>query len=414
MDGDGNYNSSDISPVQAARRVLPRSFGNTSPAVEAIFKGWTAYRQSKMMWRPNPAMPAVDVTPAGCIRARPVECLSKHRPFLTIGASLPRDPVRPPPAGHVDPLEFPELERSPNEGIGCITGSNEAPKATTQDQPAFRKPVDGQAAPRPKEGALRPASTTSATTSMSTATNASTACPLNGRQHQHALVKVDRMSEEQVQAAQKVTPPKEAGPASTPSTSKSKPEPPKEEAMDTDGDQSTQQVTTDKKGGEVTTQRRSGRSASGSWAQKDKSSSRTGKMASTSQGSKSQPSKSGPAQVQQALKQAGGLEAPRAGLGPITKRVDATGKKAVDYCPEAFPAPTFRIVQPGGGHLKAVPIKPRVKGWVANTRATQAEAMVHLRALAQGGRQQAEYRDHSHWLQDWDNRLQQLKGSQEP
>ncbi len=39
--------------------------------------------------------------------------------------------------------------------------------------------------------------------------------------------------------------------------------------------------------------------------------------------------------------------------------------------------------------------------------------MVHLRALAQGGRQHAEYRDHSHWLRDWDDRLQQLKASQE-
>ncbi len=39
--------------------------------------------------------------------------------------------------------------------------------------------------------------------------------------------------------------------------------------------------------------------------------------------------------------------------------------------------------------------------------------MVHLQALAQGGRQHAEYRDHSHWLRDWDDKLQQLKASQE-
>ncbi len=39
--------------------------------------------------------------------------------------------------------------------------------------------------------------------------------------------------------------------------------------------------------------------------------------------------------------------------------------------------------------------------------------MGHLRALAQGGRQHAEYRDHSHWLRDWDDKLQQLKASQE-
>ncbi len=39
--------------------------------------------------------------------------------------------------------------------------------------------------------------------------------------------------------------------------------------------------------------------------------------------------------------------------------------------------------------------------------------MGHLRVLAQGGRQHAEYQDHSHWLRDWDDRLQQLKASQD-
>ncbi len=178
--------------------------------------------------------------------------------------------------------------------------------------------------------------------------------------------------------------------------------------MDTDADQSTQLVTTGKKGEEVTTQRRSSRSASESRVQKDKSSSQTGKTASTSQGLKSQLAKSGPTQVQQALKQAGGLETPRAGLGPITKHADATGKKAVDYRQEAFFSPTLRIVQPGGGHLKEAPVKPR-KGWVANTRATQAEVMVHLRALAQGGRQHAEYRDHGHWLRASQEAMKRLQ-----
>ncbi len=135
-------------------------------------------------------------------------------------------------------------------------------------------------------------------------------------------------------------------------------------------------------------------------------------MASTSQGSKSQPAKSGTARVQQALKKAGGLENPRPGLGPITKRADATGKKAVDYQQEAFPALTFCAVQPGSEHLKESPLRPR-EGWVAETRATQADVMVHLRALAQSGRQHVEYRDHSHWLQDWDDHLQQLKASQD-
>ncbi len=77
-------------------------------------------------------------------------------------------PVRPPAAEHVDPVEFPELERSPNEGIGGITGSNYAPKATTQGQPAFRKPVDGQAAPQPKEGAPGPTTTNLAMPTTST------------------------------------------------------------------------------------------------------------------------------------------------------------------------------------------------------------------------------------------------------
>ncbi len=195
VDGDGNYNSFDISPIQAASRVLPRYIGSSNPAVEAIFKGWTAYRKSKIMWRPNPAMPDVDVTPAGCIRARPAERLSKHRPFLMVGASLPWDPTCPPAAEHVDPKEFPELERSPYRGIGGIKGSNEALQTTTQGEPAFLKPVDGQTVPRPKEGTSRPVTTTLATPTTSTTAYASAVSPLNGRQHRQALVKVDRMSD---------------------------------------------------------------------------------------------------------------------------------------------------------------------------------------------------------------------------
>ncbi len=84
----------------------------------------------------------------------------------------------------------------------------------------------------------------------------------------------------------------------------------------------------------------------------------------------------------------------------------------MDYRQEAFPAPALRVVQPGSGHLKEAPPKPK-KVWAANTRATQAEVMGHLRALAQGGRHHAKYRDHSHWLRDWDDTLQQLKASQE-
>ncbi len=46
VDGDGDYLDSEKTPIQAARQVLPRFFGSSNPAVEAIFKGWMAYRSS--------------------------------------------------------------------------------------------------------------------------------------------------------------------------------------------------------------------------------------------------------------------------------------------------------------------------------------------------------------------------------
>ncbi len=220
------------------------------------------------------------------------------------------------------------------------------------------------------------------------------------------------MSDAQVQAAQKATSPREAGPTSTAGTSDSKPDSSKEEAMETGTDQSSQKATTDKKSGEVALRRRSDRSASESRSQRDTSSSRTGITGPTTPGSKGPTAKSGPEKVQQALKKAGGLEPPRANLAPVTKHPDTRSKKAMDYRQEAFPAPTLRVVQPGGGHLKEAPAKPR-KAWVANTKANQAEVMGHLRDLARGGRRHVEYRDHSHWLQDWDDTLQQLRASQE-
>ncbi len=386
--------------------MLPRFFGGSNPAVEAIFKGWEAYRSSKVMWRPNPAMPEGDVTPDGCIRACPVERLSKHRPFFTISASLSQDPVHLPAAEHVDEKE------SPYMGVGGIKGSNEAPKATTDGEPAFLRPADGQAAPRLKEGPTGTVTTATATPTTSAAPSTSAAHPLNGRQHQQVLVKVGRMSDAQVQAARKATSPGSAGSTSTPSTSASKPDSSKEEAMEINTDTSTPKVTTGREGGEVTPQRRSGRSAPDSRSQKDASSSRTGKTSSTPAGSKGSTAKSGTEKVQQALKKAGGLDPPRPDLAPIAKRPDAKSKKAIDYQQEAFPAPTLRIVQPGGGHLREAPAKPR-KAWVANTKASQAEMMGHLRGLARGGRRHAEYRDHSHWLRDWDDTLQQLRASQE-
>ncbi len=271
------------------------------------------------------------MTPDGCIRTRPVERLSKHRPFFTISASLPRDPVRLPAAEHVDEKEFPALEDSPYMGVGGIRGSNETPKATTEGEPAFLRPADGQAAPRLKEGSTGTVTTATATPTTRAAPSTSAAHPLNGRQHQQVLVKVGRMSDAQVQAAQKTTSPKAAGSTSTPSMSASKPDSSKEEAMETDADTSTQKATTDKKSGEVTTRRRSDRSASESRSQKDTSSSRTGKMGPTPSGSKGPTAKSGPEKVQQALKKAGGLEPPQPDLAPITKRPDTRSKRAVDY-----------------------------------------------------------------------------------
>ncbi len=262
MDGDGNYLGSDKTPIQAARQVLPWFFGSANLAVEAIFKGWTDHRNSKVMWRPNPAMPEGDVTPDECIRAPRVKRMSKHRPFFTVSATLPRDPTRPPPAAHVDPKEFLDLEQSPNAGIGGIQGSSDAPKATTRGEPAFVRPVDGQGAPRSRDGVTGVVTTTTATPTTSAAPSVSAANLLNGRQHQQHLVKVDRMSDAQVQAAQKATSSKPAGPASTPKKSDSKLDSSQGEAMETDDDQSTQKDDTGKKSGEVTSQRRSGRSAS--------------------------------------------------------------------------------------------------------------------------------------------------------
>ncbi len=220
------------------------------------------------------------------------------------------------------------------------------------------------------------------------------------------------MSDAQVQAAQKAASPEEAGSIGTPSKSDSKPDSSKEEAMETDTDQSTQEATTGKKSEEVTPQRRSSRPASESRSQRDTSSGWTGKTDSTRSGSKGPTAKSGPEKVQQAVKKAGGLEPPWSDLVPITKRLDAKGKKAVDYRQEAFPAPTLHVIQPSGGHLREAPAKPR-KAWVANVKATQAEVMGHLRGLPRGGRRHAKYRDHSHWLRDWDDTLQQLRASQE-
>ncbi len=110
--------------------------------------------------------------------------------------------------------------------------------------------------------------------------------------------------------------------------------------METDAEESTQKDTSVKKSESTPTQQKSSRPTSETQTQKDASSSQTGKTTPAPQGSKSQPAKSGTAQVQQALKKAGSLEAPRSGLGPFPKHADAMGKKAVDYRQEAFPMDT--------------------------------------------------------------------------
>ena len=243
-------------------------------------------------------MSGEDVTPSGCIHARPAERLSKHRLYHMVGVSLPQDPVRPPAAEHVDTKEFPDLEQSPNMEIGHIKGSNYTPQATTQGQPAFRRSVDGKGAPRPKEGSSEPVTTDTATPTTSMAAYASAASSLNGHQHQHALVKVGRLSPEQLQAAQKVAPPKTTSPASTPSVPASKQGQPQVEAMETDVEQSTQKDTSVKKGESNPTQRKSSRPASENQTRKDASSRQAGKTALATQGSRSQSAKSGTTQVQ--------------------------------------------------------------------------------------------------------------------
>ncbi len=107
-------------------------------------------------------------------------------------------------------------------GVGGIKGSNNASKATTQGEPAFLRPVDSQAAPRPKEGTIETITTATAMPTTSAGTSTSAPNHLNGRQHQQATVRVDWMSDAQVQAAQKAASPKTAGSTSTTGTSKSK------------------------------------------------------------------------------------------------------------------------------------------------------------------------------------------------
>ncbi len=143
----------------------------------------------------------------------------------------------------------------------------------------------------------------------------------------------------------------------------------------------------------------------------DQPSSQKSKATPVLQGSGSQPAKSSSARVEQTLRQAGATQPPGPELGTILRRKDAKERKAVDYWHKAFYPLTLGVAQPGGGHLKAAPLQPRTE-WAAENHITQVNLMVHIQALAHGGRQHSEYRTHDHSLQDWDDCLQQLHSSQ--
>ncbi len=61
-----------------------------------------------------------DVFPPGTICACLAERVSKHRPYMTVCASRPKDPAWLPPSAHVDTKEIPELDQLPNDGVGGV------------------------------------------------------------------------------------------------------------------------------------------------------------------------------------------------------------------------------------------------------------------------------------------------------
>ncbi len=62
IDGSGNLNPK-LTVARAARMVQPPHFEGPNVAVEALFNTWDSFRNSKVMWRPNPEMPRGDVMP---------------------------------------------------------------------------------------------------------------------------------------------------------------------------------------------------------------------------------------------------------------------------------------------------------------------------------------------------------------
>ncbi len=66
-----------------------------------------------------------DITPPAAMPTCPVEHLGKHRPYMTVGVSMPLDPTRPTASAHVHTKEFPDLEQSPNVGVGGLVGTRQ-------------------------------------------------------------------------------------------------------------------------------------------------------------------------------------------------------------------------------------------------------------------------------------------------
>ena len=126
------------------------------------------------------------------------------------------------------------------------------------------------------------------------------------------------------------------------------------------------------------------------------------KATSAPQGTRHQLAKSSSANVERTLKQAGAAQPPALSVGPILKHLDVKERKAVDYWQETFLPLTLRVIQPRSCHLHEALAWPKA-GCIVEPHTTPANLMVHIRGLAQGGRQHCKYRNHHHWLRDWDD-----------
>ncbi len=147
ISGSGNLNSKLTVP-RAARMVQPPNSDGPNVAVESLFGMWDSFRQSKVMWRPNPKMPRGDVTPEGCRRTLMAAQLREHQPVKSVPPTQPLHLPVAPAAPHVDKTAFPALPPSSRDGIGGIPGSKDYPQGTTEGfQAAFKKPEPGTVVP---------------------------------------------------------------------------------------------------------------------------------------------------------------------------------------------------------------------------------------------------------------------------